>query len=418
MKTNTLPRVAAVGLLFAAGIRAEWNIDLSDESRLRISGFGTLGLATSDQSQAELTRDIADREGISSNSSPLSADSRLGLQIDAIINPRWSATVQAVLKDRPSQSIEESLQWAFISYRPDGHWQLRVGRVGLDMGLVSDQRNIGYSYLWVRPPIEFYGRLPLFHFNGGDASYSFDVDNLNISIKAFAGEASPYYPARPDYNINIAPLWGGNVNLRWQDWHAQMSYVGTELHSDHPGLTELRHAIDQLGAAGFYPDANNLSSRYILRGTQNHFLSAGLGYEGDPWRAQLEFGHLFHGNGFVTDLYMIYATVGYRLGSVTPFIGYSSLWPSEKRPQVPSPLPAPRLQAAAETPFLEAYSNQETLSLGGRWDFYNNLALKLQYDLVHVRNHNGIGLWHTQAAGLPAPAEFSNLFSATLDFVF
>lgn len=416
MKTLS-PLLAACGLLAATTGKAEWNIDLGSQARLRISGFGTLGLATSDQAHHALTRDIADQEGISSSSLPLSTDSRLGMQIDAVINPQWSATVQAVLKDRPAQTIEESLQWAFISYRPNANWQLRAGRVGLDMGLVSDQRNIGYSYLWVRPPIEFYGRLPLFHFNGGDVSYSFDIDDVSLSIKAFAGEASPFYPSTPNYKIQIAPLWGGNINLRWQDWHAQLSYVGTQLQSNHPGLQELQSNIEQLPDF-LYPDAASLSSRYTLRGSQNHFLSAGLAYEGDPWRAQFEFGRLFHGNGFIADVYMAYATVGYRLGSVTPFIGYSTLWPANGRPEVSSPLPFPDLQAAAERPFAESYSNQETISLGGRWDFYNNLALKLQYDLVHVRNSDGIGLWRTDQAGIPQPQEFSNMFSATLDFVF
>ncbi len=408
--------IAIGGLLAAPTATAEWNIDLSKQSRLRISGFGTLGLATSDQSQAALTRDIADQEGISSSSLPLSTDSRLGMQIDAIINAEWSATVQAVLKDRPAQTIEESLQWAFISYRPNANWQLRAGRVGLDIGLVSDQRNIGYSYLWVRPPIEFYGRLPLLQFNGGDATYSFDVDDVNLSLKVFAGEASPFYPSNPNYNISIAPLWGGNVNLRWEDWHAQLSYVGTQIQSNHPGLQELQAGIDQIAA--FYPDAASLSQRYTLKGTQNHFLSAGLAYEGDPWRAQVEFGRLLHGNGFVSDIYMAYASVGYRIGSITPYLGYSTLWPANGRPQVPSPLPDPLLQAAAERPFADSYSNQETLTLGGRWDFYNNLALKLQYDLVHVRNGDGIGLWRTDNDTQPQPKEFSNIFSATLDFVF
>jgi len=408
--------LAAGGLFFIQAAKAEWNIDFDADSRLRISGFGTLGLATSDQSQAALTRDLADEKGISSNSLPLSTDSRLGLQLDMIINSQWSATVQAVLKDRPAQTIEESLQWAFISYRPNANWQLRGGRVGLDMGLVSDQRNVGYSYLWVRPPIEFYGRLPLFQFNGGDATYSFSVDDTTFSIKAFAGEATPFYPSTPDYKINIAPLWGGNLNIRKEDWHAQLSYVGTQLQSNHPGLAQLQSNILQI--ADFYADAASLSDQYRLKGTQNHFLSAGLAYDGDPWRAQAEFGRLFHGNGFVADVYMAYLSVGYRLGSVTPFIGYSSIWPSDHRHRVPSPLPVAELQAAAEQPFADSFSDQETITLGGRWDFYNNLALKLQYDLVHVRNGDAAGLWRTNLPTTPQPDEFSNLFSATLDFMF
>ena len=407
-------------LLSASAASAEWNFDWNGGSRLRIGGFGTFGLATSDQNGSVLTRDIGDREGIGGGSLPLSADSRLGLQIDAIVDAQWSATVQAVLKDRPEQSIEESLQWAFVSYRPNSHWQLRVGRVGLDMGLVSDQRNVGYSYLWVRPPIEYYGRLPLFQFNGGDVSYAFDIDEVNLSLKTFVGEATPYYPSEPNYNLNISPLWGGNINLRWQDWHAQFSYVGTRIGTDHPGLKDLQTGLGQI--ADVYPQADDLAESYRLKGSHNHFLSAGIAYEGDPWRAQAEFGRLFHGNGFVTDVYMAYATVAYRIGPVTPFIGYSSIWPAEKRPEVaPSDLPVEQIQrllAAATQTFDQSHTDQETVSFGGRWDFYNNMALKLQYDLVHVRNPNSAGLWRGRDGSSANPDEFSSLFSATLDFVF
>lgn len=408
--------IAVSSLLISTPSKAEWNIDLSGESRIRISGFGTLGLATSDQANEELPRDIADKEGITSSDLPFYTDSRIGLQLDAIINSRWSATVQAVLKDRPAETLEESLQWAFINYRPNNDWQLRAGRVGLDIGLVSDQRNVGYSYLWVRPPIEFYGRLPLLQFNGGDVSYTFKYADLDIKIKSFVGEASPFYPSNPDYKIAISPLWGGNINLHWQDWHGQLSYVGTRIGSNAPGLEQLQAALMSL-PPGVYPDALKLSHSYQLKNTNNHFISIGLAYEGDPWLAQAEFGRQFVGNGFITDVYASYGSLGYRLGSVTPYINYSSIWPANAGPHLPSPVPNPNLSENLKTPFVNGYSNQETVSLGGRWDFYNNLALKLQYDLVHVRN-NGAGLWQSEHSLIPHPQEFSNMFSATLDFVF
>ncbi len=60
--------------------------------------------------------------------------------------------------------------------------------------------------------------------------------------------------------------------------------------------------------------------------------------------------------------------------------------------------------------------DQETLSLGSRWDFHSQAALKLQWD--HSRIHRqGYALWFRSLES-NARSSSVNLFTVSLDFVF
>src|SRR6202012_4302295 len=138
-------------------------------SYLHFSGFGTLGLATSDNRHYALLRDQEDGKGISSGTSPLRSDSRLGLQMDAEITPELSATIQGVFRKDPGISFTDTVQWAFLKYDPASWLQIRVGRMGTDSLMLSDMRNVGFPYPWVRPPVEFYALFPAYSYDGADA---------------------------------------------------------------------------------------------------------------------------------------------------------------------------------------------------------------------------------------------------------
>jgi hypothetical protein len=62
--------------------------------------------------------------------------------------------VQAVSYYNHAGNYEPELTWAFISYAPVPDMKVRAGRLGWDVYMLSDSRNVGYSYLWVRPPVD------------------------------------------------------------------------------------------------------------------------------------------------------------------------------------------------------------------------------------------------------------------------
>ena len=73
--------------------------DSSQSSRLRISGFGTLGIVTNDSDELGFLRDLSQDDGVFKNEYSFTTDSILGLQLNASINPKLDAGFQAVVKE-------------------------------------------------------------------------------------------------------------------------------------------------------------------------------------------------------------------------------------------------------------------------------------------------------------------------------
>jgi len=178
MKKNIASRLRA--LLFSAlislcstGVTAmDWNV----------SGFGTLGYAVSDQDFRYLR--------FIDNGGTLKTDTLFGLQAEAQFNPQWSATVQAVASASLSsdKGREVNIRWAFVSYRPDNDWLLRVGRLRPPFFIHSQNAEVGVTFDQARLPAEVYTLTPIYDFDGGAVTKTWALENAELNLDAYWGK--------------------------------------------------------------------------------------------------------------------------------------------------------------------------------------------------------------------------------------
>lgn len=182
-------------LLAAQGSQADSAPALGDPasaeaSTLRFNGFGTVGLTHANLPDGWGFRRDVSHPGSIDHSTSAAVDSRLGLQLN-YAPTRWLEFVgQAVLRQRSDQSSLAALEWAFVALRPTPDWTLRLGRINLDAFLLSDYRNVGFAYPWVRPEIGFYGTIPLYSITGGDLTRTWADGSTYWKAKLFAGNGS------------------------------------------------------------------------------------------------------------------------------------------------------------------------------------------------------------------------------------
>lgn len=147
----------------------------------RLSGFGTAGWARTDQSY--------DFQRFLSESGSLKRDSVLGGQLDLQIAPAWSATVQLTVA--PSLKDDHGVQltptWAFVSWRPDNDWLLRLGKQRLPLFLNTENRDVGQTYDLLRLPAEVYGIAPSTDMTGLSVSRTWLQPAGEWSLDAYAG---------------------------------------------------------------------------------------------------------------------------------------------------------------------------------------------------------------------------------------
>lgn len=111
-----------------------------------------------------------------------------------------------------------------------------------------------------------------------------------------------------------------------------------------------------------------------------------------------------------------YLSVGYRIRQWTPYLVYSRI--KSEHPQrttgLPDISPFDVINARVSQALLAGQADQETFSLGARYDFARNVDFKLQLDWIHSRDNPSL-LWIDPESDWDGR---SAVLSATLDFIF
>lgn len=383
--------------------------------RLRLSGFGTLGVAHGGDEGFGFRRDIS-REAQPSDSWSFKTDSLLGAQLDAQLTPNLDATVQLVARDRPKNGPEESLEWAFLRYQLNPSWTVRLGRLGADVFMLSDYRNVGFAYLWARPPLEFYGPLAYESIDGADLTFSHPWGEGTLRVKLFGGETSTDFAGvlSDDYSTDLTS-YGTSLSWESEHWQARIGLVTGTVDDT---VANAKPLVDGLNAmpAFLWPEAGELADSLDSKGKRINFYSAGIRYDDSPWVVQAEAGYV---DAHVPTLPVAggYLSIGRRMGPVTPYVLAAMVKnPDGRRKASEAPFPQLLpLQQGVQLSYDTSYIDQRSISLGVRWDARHDLALKAQWDHYWIEPCGG-GLW-AQERPFARNRELDT-FAINLNFVF
>lgn len=399
------------------------------EGDLRLSGFGTFGYARDDTPRAALLRDLSQlpRNGFASDSS-WQLDSRLGMQVEYGVNSNIDLVGQMVLRDHFKADFDSSVELAYASIKPQPQLDIRVGRINYDAFLMSDYRNVGYAYTWVRPPSEFYGWIPIFSVNGIDVAYNiladdFQSDDARWRIKAQAGHSNLSVPVaggiNGGYDFTTDDLVSVSVTRQTESWRLKAAHSRFTFGSEVPIFSPLLKGLDSLAAAripAVSAEAADLRKNLGFDGVKISYTTLGAAYDDGTWLAQGELGYTTSTADVVPHGRMGYLSVGRRLGDWTPFVMMSASRPSNDVRSAANNWGA--YNAILRNPALGITNStrieQNTATVGVRWDIYRRTALKLQWDRTTIKP-SGWGLWGHDEALTTGRV---NLLSATLDIMF
>lgn len=390
----------------------------------RISGFGTLGYSWDDRSDLAAIRDFTQRPQHGQNTGATwRLDSRLGLQFAYRFSPRVEGVVQAVVRDQVTDNFENSLDLAYLDFQLGADRAARLGRIGYALFLMSDHRNLGYAYPWVRPPREFYSWLPLFSLDGGELSQDFFDGDGRWRLRAQYGRSGFDIPmGEQTFALRADQLWSLSLSRQAGPWRLQAGLSGFRSADEAVPLSALHSGLDQLAGLklpGVSAEAAQLRHDTSLGDVRIRYYTLGAAYDDGTWLGQAELGYSQTTTAITTASRNGYLAIGRRVGEFTPYLMFSA-----SRPDKAAATPSSDWGAIGQREFQNlAYyvanstrQDQETLSLGSRWDFDSRAALKLQWD--HSRIHPlGYALWF-RSLETNYRASTVNLFTVSLDFVF
>jgi hypothetical protein len=340
-------------------------------------------------------------------------DSNAGGQVIATLTPHLSGMAQVISEQNYDGTFTPHVEWANLKYQVTRDASIRFGRIVLPSFLFSQSRNVAYTNPWVRPPSELYSLVPVDSSDGADFSYSLHSGRVNQTWVGTYGATDSKMPSGGTGNARR--LWSISDTIEAGSLTAHITYQQANLTiSD---LHTLFGAFRRFGAQG---DA--IADTYDPYNRRLTFFGAGAMYDPGSWFLIGEWG--------TTDFHSVlgestawYASSGYRLAKLTPYLTYGQLRGTSNRSEpglnissLPPSLdgPANGLNGALNS-ILGSIAVQKTVSIGTRWDVLKDVDLKVQYD--HTRLGAGSpGTLINLQPGFQAGGTF-NLFSVAIDFV-
>ncbi len=404
-------------ILFALFVLAQSGARGDEASRFKLefNGYATLGVVHSDEDQADFLGSLLLESGSGySRSWSLEVDSRVGAQLTATFTPQLSAVVQVVAEQQVDGDYTPHVEWANLKYQVTPDASVRVGRIVVPTFMVSDYRKVGYANVWIRPPNEVYALVPLTANDGVDASYRLLAGSFAHTFQASVGRSDLELPDGGTAEARDA--WGLVATTERDAWTGRLAYQRTHLYID--SYNTLFDAFRQFG-----PEGAAIADRYDADGGPFQFLGAGAQYDPGDWFVMAEAGSV-RADSVVGDRTAWYVSGGYRWAKLTPYLTYSAVRTDSERsdPGLTVGAYPPALAGvitglnAALNGLLASSPVQNTVSVGVRWDFMQNLDLKLQYDHSRLGAGSAGNLGNIQPGFRPGGSY--NLVSIAADIVF
>lgn len=351
----------------------------ADEPKVTFGGFGSLGVSHSSMRLGDYTLDstIPKGAGLSEDWSATN-DSRIAGHLVAKFTPKVSAVLQVVEEYTAENSYKPEIEWANVKYAftPDAY--IRVGRIAVPTFLDSDNRDVGYTYVWIHPPVELYRQLAIAHSDGVDAMYRVGVGEAVNTVKAILyGENTL---ERSTSKSISKDMWGIFDTI---EYGPTTTHVGYQ---------------ERLSAS------ENLQTGVTGAWIRNSDLTVGVQYDPGNWFAMSEWLQ----RKSTTKISAMYVSAGYRIKKFTPYLTYAQNSPGSFLPGFPPP---------SSSSIRLANRSQSTVSLGARWDFMKNTDLKFQYDQVKLSD-NSNGFLANVPANVSLHGSKFHVISAVVDFVF
>lgn len=276
-------------------------IEITDN--LSLSGFGSTSWAKSDnKNPLVINRGFTDENCYD-------CDTTFGVQLDYFYNS-FKASVQ-VVKAPQFEWSDPQLEWAYLGYE-FGDFDASIGRLRIPLFLASEYYYVGQAYMTARPPTEVYNAvLGITAFNGIKVSWTHDVsDEATLLISPFYGVKDTNeveFNSSTDLEFETNRMFGANLQLSGENYRWNLSFLDS--------------TFDQTVSTTI----PGMPTPYTTELDNQHIQLWSLG-------AEYEFGQaVLTSEGQISDFSSsMYASLGYRLNSFTPYVVYGAEFDSNE----------------------------------------------------------------------------------------
>ncbi len=364
------------------------------------SGFASIGAG-------KLSDDTLEFMDYTGDEWSMDSDSALALQAIMQTGDRWSVTGQVLAKGftfGEYSPYEPQLEWLFVSYEITPELRVRGGRLRLPYFVYSESLEIGYSYPWVRPPIEMYANFlePFANFDGIDLTLQKQMGDFDNEFKIFGGSAKKEYRGR---DVNIEKTAGFAVLSRWDEFTFRYCYNWNRMSIYDPNLQypiDMYHQVEEVANSLHFDGAEifgDIADTLRLDSKVYQYHGLGAQWEHDAWTVIAErLTTQGPGKQFSFENDGWYLTVAHQIDDWMPYVSIGE-YRSEMDPKINRRILASynviaeglndqvdtlRSQTMEGIDDLSVYHKSTTLGI--RYDFHPSAALKLETEYFNFKS--------------------------------
>lgn len=388
---------------------------------LQFSGFGTVAAGTVDTENLEIMK--------YDDTVNFDSDSVFAVQADLSTDTGLSATAQLVARGITYSDDEErydpAFDWGFVAYQWGNKARFRIGRIRTTSYLYAETLEVGYTYPWVRPPIQNYVTYSQAsqNFDGADATFYQMSDLGVVEYRVGFGDADSVYR---DYEITTTAR-SFTVTLTQEEDRWKYSFYRVYTTADNP---QLDFVVNYFASKATVDPIFNAMGETLLQDDLPHDYHA-LGWEHDngDWlitaeahytplpKEQLAIEAI---GGYVSvarqlDPWMPYVVIGYHDSHLDPEI-IGRFEQSYAAIPAGSDVLLDILRNSIVANLESINIKETTLTAGIRYDVSDSLCVKLenQYFRFHA---DTVGQFTHSAPAADKPTS-ANLTTLAVDFTF
>ncbi|WP_158965697.1 hypothetical protein [Paraglaciecola sp. L3A3] len=400
-------------------------------SETSFSGFMNIGLTHTDHERLKFRTSVVN-EG--RNGTTLATDSILGLQVNTQFSDKWDAVAQVVLHDRRDKAFSNLLEIAFLRYQLTRNWSAQFGRFSTNNYLYTDTRFVTNALTWVRPPLEMYSTVgAVGNMTGAQIDYTYDVSfgvvNLGLAhgFSNFRSDLNNGSTGkfRAKYN-NLSAL---HIDMQAINWRVKAAYLTALLGDVEFYGSDVFRNIESAVPEILLPFATELKEAVVPENSRVTYVAIGGEYSQDAWQFIAEYGNYDSDWGIAKSAQFGYVSTAYNFDNFAPYLVLSK-YVRDEEPEV-----IDFSQAEASLPVIAYYQllaltadvnnevvsnsiDQDSISIGIKWDFSYTWNCKIQFDHNRI-TENGSGLYDDLNSDISAPDKLSyNVMSLSLATTF
>lgn len=323
-----------------------------------------------------LDTDKASFKGYEKNFS-VSEKSLIAIQTDLALDTHFSASAQFLLHSADERN--SGIEWLYATYTPNVNLEFNAGRLRTPFLKYSDVIDVGFAYPWISTPQQLYGSYLFSQYEGGNVRYHQRVGKVSLDYEAYYGQYKNDTASSGD-DVAVNGLLGGVIEANYGGFQIRLASVkGNKVTAN---IAEITPLIDTLVEAGF----GSIAKQFNINGSANALLF-GLSYDSLSWYANTEWMRLSSNINALGTISSFYISAGYYMDEVLLHLTLASSNQSATSLQNTVPLGvSPKLDSLHLG--VERLSNffptndLDSLSMGARWDFRSNMALKAEVSFL------------------------------------